>query len=373
MKWTREEYIELMTFGRIDRQMFTELFGPLIGLEAEWQKQGATQAELNMVGFDWDYVPLVGCGGHTGMQGGMEPIILEENDEYLIQRDELGRTTKLCKGFATISLPLDYPVKDMDSWLKVKPFYAFSEDRIDWDAVDRARNAQQQGVLVMAGIPGGFDTPRQLMGEEEACVAYYTQPELMQDILDTIGDTAYQVFDRIKDKLVIDNLMIHEDMAGKSGSLVGPNLIEKYILPYYRKSMDLLSAHGTKIFSQDSDGNMNTVIDAFLNCGLTMMFPNEPAAGMDMVQTRKKYGRRLALKGGIDKHVLRQSKAAIRKELEYKMQPLMQKGGVVFGLDHRIPNGTPLENYRYYVESGREILGLPPLDPKKQGWQRMAF
>ena len=48
-------------------------------------------------------------------------------------------------------------------------------------------------------------------------------------------------------------------------------------------------------------------------------------------------------------------------------------GSAVFGLDHRIPNGTPLENYRYYVQRGREILGLPALDGKAQGWGRMAF
>ena len=53
------------------------------------------------------------------------------------------------------------------------------------------------------------------------------------------------------------------------------------------------------------------------------MYPMEPAAGMDMVELRKKYGQRIAFKGGIDKHVLRQSKEEIRKELEYKMQPLM--------------------------------------------------
>ncbi len=61
-----------------------------------------------------------------------------------------------------------------------------------------------------------------------------------------------------------------------------------------------------------------------------------------------------------------QSKADIRKELEDKMQPLMQEGGVVFGLDHRIPNETPLENYRYYVDTGREILGLPPRTPEER-------
>ncbi len=76
---------------------------------------------------------------------------------------------------------------------------------------------------------------------------------------------------------------------------------------------------------------------------------------MDIVHLRKEYGNRLAIKGGIDKHVLRQGKDAILKELEYKLQPLMRQGGMVFGLDHRIPSGTPLEAYRYYVKTAREI------------------
>ena len=103
------------------------------------------------------------------------------------------------------------------------------------------------------------------------------------------------------------------------------------------------------------------------------MHPMEPAAGMDVVELRRQYGQRLAMLGGIDKHVLRRSKDDIRRELEYKLQPLMQQGGMVFALDHRIPNGTPLENYRYYVGLGREMLGLPPLDGSGSGWGRMAF
>jgi hypothetical protein len=56
------------------------------------------------------------------------------------------------------------------------------------------------------------------------------------------------------------------------------------------------------------------------------------------------------------------------------MQPFMvEQGGTVFGLDHRIVNGTTIENYRYYVNLGREILNLPPLDSKRKGWARMAF
>ena len=51
-----------------------------------------------------------------------------------------------------------------------------------------------------------------------------------------------------------------------------------------------------------------------------------------------------------------------------KLKPLFE-----FREGHRITNGTPLENYRYYVRSGREMLGWPPLDGTSQGWGRMGF
>lgn len=134
----------------------------------------------------------------------------------------------------------------------------------------------------------------------------------------------------------------------------------------------MLQSRGTRLFSQDSDGNMTPVVDAFIDCGVNIFYPCEPAAGMDMVQLRRKYGNSIGFKGGIDKHILRGTREEIRRELEYKLAPEMRQG-TVFGLDHRIPNGTPLENYRYYAETAREILGLPPLDGKRRGWARMAF
>ena len=94
---------------------------------------------------------------------------------------------------------------------------------------------------------------------------------------------------------------------------------------------------------------------------------------MDIAELRRLYGKRLAMRGGIDKHVLRKDRDAIRRELEHKLIPELMSGGCVFGLDHRIPNGTPIEHYRYYVALGREMLGLPPLDPSRTGWARMAM
>ena len=54
-----------------------------------------------------------------------------------------------------------------------------------------------------------------------------------------------------------------------------------------------------------------------------------------------------------------------------QMSAVMMGGGTVFALDHRIPNGVPIENYRYYVQLGREMLGLEPAQLSEH--VRMAF
>jgi len=151
-------------------------------------------------------------------------------------------------------------------------------------------------------------------------------------------------------------LTVHEDLAGKSGPLAGPIQVKEFIAPYYRRIWDMLKSRGARLFDQDSDGNIKPVIDAFLEAGVNCMHPMEPAANMDIVQLRKKYGTRLSFYGGIDKHVIRRSEAEITAELEYKIPPMVKSGGCVLGLDHRIPNGTPLKNYRFYIAKAWEIM-----------------
>ena len=47
----REEYLNYMTFQRNDRPLFTEAFGPIVGLKEEWEEQGATPEELDFSAF----------------------------------------------------------------------------------------------------------------------------------------------------------------------------------------------------------------------------------------------------------------------------------------------------------------------------------
>ena len=371
MIWTREQYIAHCQFEYTGREMFCELFGPLRQLEEEWRRQGATEKEIAMTAFDWDYVLKTSIPARLGAVTGITPRILEDTPERTLSIDAMGRKSLLYKSSASIPLPLEYPVQTMDDWLRIKHWYTFDEKRINYEALAEQKAKREKGYLTLLGVPGAFDEPRQLLGEEGLCIALYDEPEMIEDMLSTIADTAVKAIERIGAHVGIDNVAIHEDMAGKSGPLLGPNHVTEFLKPYYTRVWEAARAQGATLFSQDSDGDMTPVIDAFLDCGVNCFYPFEPAAGMDMVKMREKYGSAFYIKGGIDKHALRKGKEEIRAELEYKTQRIMRGGGTIFALDHRIPNGVSIENYRYYVNLGRELLDLPPISG--EGWERMAF
>lgn len=94
MRWNREEYIGYLLAKDAPRAMFGETLGLLVGLDREWKAQGASAEELNLTAFELDYVPVHAIG-ETGFTGGTDPVVLEETEEYRIERDRMGRTMKL--------------------------------------------------------------------------------------------------------------------------------------------------------------------------------------------------------------------------------------------------------------------------------------
>ncbi|MGC9454876.1 MAG: uroporphyrinogen decarboxylase family protein [Phycisphaerae bacterium] len=352
----RDEYLDYMTFRRNDRPLLTEIFGPIIGLKEQWLAEGASEEELSFRAFRYRCPAFAHVPVATGFVGGGEEQLIEDTPDHRIFRDRLGRTMKLAKGVSTLPIPLDWPVKTMDDWRALRPHYVFSEDRLAADWRGAIRDARAADCVVRLGIPGAYDEPRQLLGDAGACMACYDQPELLHDMLETFAATVVAVLDRVTREATVDVLFVHEDMAGRSGPMWGPAQVREFAVPYYRRVWELAAERGVRLFDQDSDGDMRPVMEPFLEAGVNCMHPFEPAAGMDIVEARRLYGDRLAMVGGLDKHVLRRGRDAIRAELEVKLPPLIATGGCMFGLDHRIPNGTPLENYRFYLDTAWEII-----------------
>ena len=371
MIWTNEEYLNHMTFVKTGRELFTELFGLLIGLDEEWKSQGASEKEIALSAFGWDYVKYTYVPFSIRVLSGITPGVVSESESEQISIDVMGRTMCLSKKCATIALPKSYPVQSPSDWERVKHWYRFTPERFDFERLITLKEMHREGVLTILAMPGGYDEPRCLMGEEALSYAYYDEPEMIEDMMQTFGDLMDSALEVILNETPVDLVTVHEDMAGASGPMIGPKLVREFISPYYRRVWDKAKQGGARLFSQDSDGNIEALIDEFLDAGINCMYPMEPKAGMDILKLRKKYGKKLAFKGGIDKFALRGSREDIRRELEYKLVSPLTGGGTAFALDHRIPNGISIDNYRYYVNLGREMLGLEPC--AEGPFVRMAF
>jgi len=90
---------------------------------------------------------------------------------------------------------------------------------------------------------------------------------------------------------------------------------------------------GHLLFNLDTNGYHSPLKDEFLNDGITLLDPWEPAAGMDIVKARDQYRSRLSMYGGI-----------------------------IFGLDRHIPSSVAIDSYHYDVDTVHEILDLSKLD-----------
>ncbi|HEY3329899.1 MAG TPA: uroporphyrinogen decarboxylase family protein [Capsulimonadaceae bacterium] len=352
----REEYLDYMTFANNERPLFTEIFGPLLGLKDEWRCQGASEGELDHSAFRYRAPKMAGVPVNCGLVDPLPEAILSEDDRFLVGRDGYGRTMKLSKDAATLPIPLDHPVATMDDWLTFKHRYAYRDDRFASGWAERVKASSADGCAILLGVLGAFDEPRNLMGEEALCIAYYEQPEMLHDMLATFTDLAVSIIREAGKNIVVDQVNVHEDMAGAAGPLAGPRQVAEFIAPYYRSVRDALDDAGGRLLFQDSDGDITSILPQLVDAGLNVASPCEPVGGMDIVALREQYGNHLAFVGGLDKYCLLRGCDAIDQELERKIPPMVRSGGCIIALDHRIPNGITVDAYRYYIRRAWEIM-----------------
>ena len=68
------------------------------------------------------------------------------------------------------------------------------------------------------------------------------------------------------------------------------------------------------------------------------------------------FGLDVRLQGGIDKVAVARGKDAIDRELD-RIAPLLEQGGFVPHLDHLVPPDIALDDYMYYREQKKKLIG----------------
>lgn len=356
----RERIINTLMFKEVDRPPFFFAFGPWTETEERWRKEGLEPGKSWDEGFGFDPGILSLETVNLGYYPPFEEKILEDKGDSVIRIDYRGIILEDRKDGGSIPKFIDYPVKTVSDWEKLKAERLDPDDPgrfpSDWLELAKKYNEGDQAIQIGDYPYGLFGTLRDMMGVEELLVAFYDEPEMIKDMMGHLTDCWIRIYEKVCKDVKVDIIHMWEDMSGKQGSLISPAMIREFMLPNYKKIKDFADAHGIMIFSLDTDGNCEELVPLYMESGINFMYPFEVAAGSDIVSYRKRYPT-LGIMGGIDKQEIAKGPEAIDRELE-RIAEMFKYKGYIPALDHLIHPEISLEDFKYFVTKLKSyILG----------------
>ncbi len=292
------------------------------------------------------------------------PELLEDRGETEVVRDAAGRGVLYFKGRRHGFMPefVSHPVTDMQSWKKeVKPRLAPDAPGRMADREEdlrKAREAERDGLMIVQNIIGPYMYLRSLIGPGELLYAFYDQPELIHDCMESWFLLADAVTKRHQRELVFDEVFFGEDICYNHGPLISPEMIREFLFPYYRRLLEnirgrQLDAARELHIQLDSDGDCRPVIELYRDeLGFDAFSPFEVASGCDVLEIGRRYPE-LVLHGGFDKRILAAGRDAIDREIDRLFPAMRARGGYIPTCDHGVP---PEVNWRDYLHFRKRCL-----------------
>ena len=367
----RERFINCVLGKPIDRAPFICYFGPWGETIERWRGEGAKGDAPWMTGgppYDLGIASLTSrCRMLYDPPFATE--VLEDKGDRYVYRDTLGIISESIKGKSGIPKIIKNPVACRADWLDLK------EERLKYDIDSRfspdfedyARSLHDGGYTVQIGeFPYGlFGTLRDMIGLEDLCVMFYDEPSLVHEIMEYLTDLWLKIYTEAANRAQIDIIHMWEDMSGKSGSLISPDMVREFMNPNYRRIKDFADKNGIPVMSLDTDGICDELIGVFSEAGINLMLPFEVAAGNNIVSLRRRFPG-MAMLGGIDKLEIEKGRKATDRQLDL-IEPLLMESGYIPNLDHLIHPGISYDDYLYFKRALRNRIDVAA--EKKQSFQ----
>ncbi len=332
--------------------------GHIPSVENGTEEAEAYIAEL----FEFDEPACFKLGGLGWCEAGFEPVfetkILEDLGEYELVQDFAGRGVLYFKGRRNGFMPeyKDHPVKDMKSWEELCKWRMDPATPARYGApfeekMLKAKQAQAQGKMITMDMVGGYMYLRSLMGPEEILYAFYDNPQLIEDCMQTWFDLADSVITKYQEHVEIDELFLAEDICYNMGMLISPVMVRDFLFPYYEKLYANIKARNRSerrvFFQVDTDGNCIEAIKLYSEIGVDVFSPFEVASGSDVVEIGKQFPN-LVMSGGIDKRIMAEGGKLLDEHIDAILPAMKARGGYIPTCDHGVPEEVSFENYSHF-------------------------
>ncbi len=191
-------------------------------------------------------------------------------------------------------------------------------DLSDFEGLDRRPPDNMRAFHVL----DIWEVVRGLMGFETVCYAIYDDPSLVEAVFEKVGGFALSVAAALCDFASVGAIYLADDLGHKSGLMLAPEHVRRFILPWHKRLADLV--HGKeKLFLFHSCGDMYALMDEYIDdVGIDAKHSFEENV-LPVTEVKRRFGDRLTLLGGVDVDLLaraekREIRAKTREILDLK-------------------------------------------------------
>ncbi|MHC4915444.1 MAG: uroporphyrinogen decarboxylase family protein [Planctomycetota bacterium] len=370
----RERYIAALTYGTPDRVPFAP-GGARKSTRETWRRQGLPEGRDYMevlreeLGIE---KPPPGDRVQTGVNFRMMPAfeekVLEHRDGHYVVQDWMGNITEISDEFDYTyirnaidfvtrkwhSFPVETP-EDFETKMKWR-YDPEAPGRFPEDFAERCRKMRDRAHVAGIRFSGPFWQLREWCGFEPLCMKFIEEPEFVKEMISFWTDFVSRTMAPILEAGVIDYIGINEDMAYKEKAMISPAMTREFLKPCYDRWVAETRAAGVPLVDMDSDGKVDELIPIWIEAGMNVCDPLEVAAGNDINEYRREFGRKMAFRGGVDKRCMAKGGKVIEDELR-RVEPVLRGGGYIPGCDHGVPPDISWPDFKHYARLLAEMTG----------------
>ncbi|MCD8196343.1 MAG: uroporphyrinogen decarboxylase [Lachnospiraceae bacterium] len=161
------------------------------------------------------------------------------------------------------------------------------------EAVDR----KEQFVTSFIA-PGIFEQCHYLMEIQNCLIAFYEEPEALQELIECITEWELELAKEICKYIKPDALFHHDDWGSQKSTFISPDMFEEFFLPAYKKVYGYYKSHGVELIMHHSDSYAATLVPYMIDMGIDIW--QGVMTSNNIPELIQKYGGQISFMGGID-------------------------------------------------------------------------
>jgi uroporphyrinogen decarboxylase len=174
-----------------------------------------------------------------------------------------------------------------------------------------------------------------LIGMEKLMTYFFTEPDFVREVMQRVMDFQLGV---AKHYLAagIEYAALGDDLGTQAGPLLGPQIVNEFLVPEYERLFGLYRRHNVLI-GFHSCGKIESVLETFMRLGVDVLNPVQATAN-DLDLVRSVTQGRMALQGAVSTATIMSGPPhRIVQEVRRRLWQLGREGGYFCGPDQGLP------------------------------------